>query len=282
MKIKNNYKSPLIAFAYLFLAVIAIGIVVYIVIQCIRPEKEYFESTREIPHHIVKKQTNNNSTIPHTVFQTWNTRNIPNHMYETIMNNVNENPTYDFYIFNDEECRDFIKQHFDEAVLMAFDTLKPGAYKADLWRLCVLYIHGGIYIDIKFKINKPLTSFLNDSAFVQDLGEDAIYQGFVISKKGEPILKEGIDKIVENVKNKYYGINFLSVTGPLMLGPIVKRTNNSLIKFKLVVVSDEKHTIIAYNDNETYLSEYPEYRAEQKSNGTKHYRKMYDSRDIYN
>ena len=46
-------------------------------------------------------------------------------------------------------CRDFIAKHFSEEVVYTFDKLKPGAYKADLWRYCVMYITGGIYLDIK-------------------------------------------------------------------------------------------------------------------------------------
>ena len=33
-------------------------------------------------------------------------------------------------------CRDFIQKHFNMETLWAFDKLKPGAYKADLWRYC--------------------------------------------------------------------------------------------------------------------------------------------------
>ena len=50
--------------------------------------------------------------------------------------------------FNDKACKNFIKQHFGPNVVKAYNMLIPGAYKADLWRLCVLYIHGGIYGDL--------------------------------------------------------------------------------------------------------------------------------------
>ena len=45
-------------------------------------------------------------------------------------------------------CREFIKVNFNPLVLKAYDTLIPTAYKADLFRLCVLYINGGIYGDL--------------------------------------------------------------------------------------------------------------------------------------
>ena len=57
------------------------------------------------------------------------------------------NPLFTHYVFSDNDRRLFIEQHFDTTVLHAYDSLIPGAYKADLWRYCVLYINGGIYLD---------------------------------------------------------------------------------------------------------------------------------------
>jgi len=53
------------------------------------------------------------------------------------------------YLFHDAECRDFIAQEYPPDVLMAYDRLIPTAFKADLWRYCVLYKYGGVYLDAK-------------------------------------------------------------------------------------------------------------------------------------
>ena len=50
--------------------------------------------------------------------------------------------------YDDKECRDFIKEHFHKNVLLAYDALIPGAFKADLFRYCELYINGGWWFDI--------------------------------------------------------------------------------------------------------------------------------------
>ena len=43
-----------------------------------------------------------------------------------------------------------------------FKDLKIGAHKADFFRYCILYIYGGIYIDIKiFPQNNILPPFFN-------------------------------------------------------------------------------------------------------------------------
>ena len=53
------------------------------------------------------------------------------------------------YLFHDAECRDFIAREYPPDVLMAYDRLIPTAFKADLWRYCVLYKYGGVYLDAK-------------------------------------------------------------------------------------------------------------------------------------
>ena len=84
-------------------------------------------------------------TIPKYVFQTWKEKQISKDMRQTILELRNRHKDYEFYLYDDEMCRDFIIQHFDDDVLNAFDSLIPGAYKADLWRYCVLYIWRCIY-----------------------------------------------------------------------------------------------------------------------------------------
>jgi len=55
------------------------------------------------------------------------------------------------YLFNDDACRDFLVSSFPNDVVNAYDSLIPTAFKADLWRYCILYMFGGVYMDIKYK-----------------------------------------------------------------------------------------------------------------------------------
>jgi len=55
------------------------------------------------------------------------------------------------YLFNDDACRDFLVRTFPPDVLYAYDLLIPSAFRADLWRYCILYMFGGVYMDIKYK-----------------------------------------------------------------------------------------------------------------------------------
>jgi mannosyltransferase OCH1-like enzyme len=99
----------------------------------------------EIPYPL---KTNYNIVIPTNIFQTWHSKLLPPLMAKSILLIKHLNPRFKYFLYDDNECREFIKNNFKSDVLWAYDSLIPGAYKADLWRYCVLFIHGGIYLDM--------------------------------------------------------------------------------------------------------------------------------------
>lgn len=52
--------------------------------------------------------------------------------------------------------------HFPSEVLEAFDILIPGAFKADLFRYCVLFIYGGVYADVDMLLKTKLDMAIDD------------------------------------------------------------------------------------------------------------------------
>ena len=74
---------------------------------------------------------------------------------------IDKNPDWEYHFFDKTARRDFIKDHFPKKVLDAYDTLIPGAYKADLWRYCVLYVNGGVYADCKLFLCNKLDMLLD-------------------------------------------------------------------------------------------------------------------------
>ena len=104
-----------------------------------------------------------NKNIPKLVHQTWETYDsIPPPCLPVIENNKKLNPSWKFIFYDNKARRKLIADYFDDYTLYAYDKLYKGAMKADLFRLCALCLHGGVYIDIKTKINKPLDNFLKD------------------------------------------------------------------------------------------------------------------------
>ena len=51
---------------------------------------------------------------------------------------------WEYRFYDDDTAANFLKQHFPPEVLQAYQSVIPGAFKADLFRYCVLFIHGGV------------------------------------------------------------------------------------------------------------------------------------------
>ena len=228
---------------------------------------------------------NYNPIIPLKIFQTWNTKNLPIHMNNRVEQLKKNNPRFEHYLYDDNDCREFIKNNFDENVVNTYDKLIPGAYKADLWRLCVLYIHGGIYMDIKLKcINGfRLIELTENNHFVKDRpGPLTVYNALIVSQKGNPFLWMGICRIIMNVKNNFYGIDALSPTGPRMLGNIILRRK---LRTNIDMTHYEKGGYIIYKNRFVISTEYPEYNKERSeaysSTKIKRYDIMWRERKIY-
>ena len=222
-----------------------------------------------------------NSVIPLTIYQTWYTKDLPPKMHENVELLKKQNPEFEHFLYDDNDCRKFIKENFDKDVLNAYDSLIPGAYKADLWRLCILYIKGGIYMDIKLNcVNGfKLLELTEDEHFVLDriscfTTPKPIYNALIVCNKENPLLLLGIKKIVDNVKKKYYGPNALYPTGPGMLSEVLL-SNNLNINIDLLHYEDTKYLI--YKNRFVISVAYPEYTQERKT----HYGYYYDNKNIY-
>ena len=245
--------------------------------------------------------------IPLDIYQTWHTKDLPPKMKACVERLKKCNPEFNHHLYDDEDCRNFIKNHFDRDVLNAFDSLIPGAYKADLWRYCILYKKGGIYIDIKFQCEngfKLIEMAVDPENFVLDRPFSSkrmplqhelnlvnmpnyynavynkidttywknrnigLYNAVMASKPNNPILLKCIVNIVENVKTNYYGFNALYPTGPGLLG---EEYFGSDIRSKLKNIKyfNSINGYFILNKKKMILSQYPEYRYEQQKYGKK-------------
>jgi hypothetical protein len=208
-------------------------------------------------------RNNKKSVIPLHIFQTWHTLDLPPEMKETVELLKEQNPEFTHYLYDDEMCEQFIKENFDDDILYSFKKLKPGAYKSDLWRLCILYIKGGIYLDIKYHCSNgfKLIELTDKEYFVKDrcyCDIQGIYNALLICMPGNKILYNSIKLIVENVKNDIYGNCNLSVTGPHNLIQFFDKEYFQNLEMNF---SDNGNHIEMYN--KIILSIYKDYRDEQ-------------------
>jgi len=223
--------------------------------------------------------------IPLNIFQTWHTKLLPPGMATTVFMIKSLNPKFKYFLFDDNDCFEFIKNNFDNDVLNAYNSLLPGAYKADLWRYCILYKKGGIYLDIKYR---PLDNFhfinlMEDEHFVLDNDDNGIYNALMVCKPGNPFLLKAINKIVKNVKNKFYGESYLEPTGPLMLRKLINENNISLnIDLKHRELNGNSDLKYIYFKNIPIMKSYEGHCQERDQNSKKqHYGDLWRNRDIY-
>lgn len=225
----------------------------------------------------------NYNKIPLKIFQTWETKSLPKYM-KNVSDTIRKcNPEFEYFLYDDKDCEKFIEKNYPFDVLTAFNTLIPGAYKADLWRYCILYFYGGIYIDIKFKPNNnyKFINLINKEYYVKDVKEsfDGIYNGFIISKQRNIKLFKCIEQIVSNTKLKFYGESYLHVTGPKLFDQFFTNEEKKTMEMQLTIIKDKHNIFMGKN---IILSEYPEYRQEQKKKSSKgHYASLWIKRNIY-
>lgn len=240
-------------------------------------------------------QQSTDHVIPLHIYQTYWTKSLPPNMNNCVETLKKQNPEFVHHLYDDNDCRQFIKNNYNDVILNAYNALVPGAYKADLWRYCVLYKKGGVYIDIKFKCadGVKLINMVDKEYFVEDLISEGemigVYNGCMICKKGNKNLLQAINQIVENIENNYYGENALAPTGPVLLGKIV--TYDEFKNIQLRFVSDlvnygklnESHYIINKTTNQKLFVMYPEYRKDQNDykESHPHYGKLWYSKQIY-
>jgi len=234
----------------------------------------------KIPYPLKEKY---DSVIPLNIYQTWHTKKISPKMFESISLIKNLNPKFNYQLFDDNDCREFIKNNYDQDVLYAFDNLVPGAYKADLWRYCILYKNGGVYLDIKYA---PVNGFkfinlMEKEHWVLDMDKNGIYNALMVCKPNNEILLRAINKVVDNVKNKFYGSNCLHPTGPIMLAEFFTQSDKNIFDMYHDIYQSIENRFIFFNGYIIFKN-YNDYLNEQRNNEkVSHYSGLWGSRNIY-
>jgi len=105
----------------------------------------------------------NGYKIPSIVHQTFCNTNLPVDIVNAINNNKQKCKECIFLFYDDNDCDKLIRENFHEDIYNAYKKINPvyGAMRADFFRYCVLYLHGGIYLDIKSKINVSVFKLIN-------------------------------------------------------------------------------------------------------------------------
>lgn len=199
--------------------------------------------------------------ISHKIFQTYKTKvGLPQEIEANIEGIKARNPEYEYQLFDDNDIRTFILEHYGEKIWGYYQRISPvyGAARADFFRYLLIYQEGGVYIDIKTSLDKPLGEVLRpEDKFilthwdnlpggqyegvgifgeVSFLPRGEYIQWCVASVAGHPLLRAVILRMLRNIDeyNPFrhgaglWGV--LRTTGPVMYTQTIEALRPSLIE----------------------------------------------------
>jgi hypothetical protein len=153
--------------------------------------------------------------IHQTYFETLTTARYP-HLQR--LQNSWKASGWDYRFYSDKDCHEYIQRNYPARFVEAYDSILPGAFKADFFRLLVLFKDGGIYSDIDVQLETDLDSFITTdlSLFVpRDVPLDywpnsnyCLWNGLLGSAPGHPIIAKALEDVVTTIQNRhdYYDV----------------------------------------------------------------------------
>jgi mannosyltransferase OCH1-like enzyme len=174
--------------------------------------------------------------IPRKIFQTMETNCVPVKMKNAAESWSLKNPDYEYNFFDNNDRREFLKKFFWGRTFEAYHCIDYGAAKSDLWRYCILYIYGGVYIDIDSICEMPMSSLIKpNDTFIVPKGrvERTLASGFLCSIPKHDFLKKAIEIATDNILSRMEGTS-TDVVGPFCSAAAVEQTTNKkLTELKL-------------------------------------------------
>ena len=164
--------------------------------------------------------------IPRRIIQTNFKRRLPEKMHALITKLVDMNPTYEYVYFSDAEAESFTHKECGDRVWRAYLSLRPGAFRADLWRYCVLWKLGGVYLDTDFEALQPLDVVLQETdewLTAEDNHLGWIFNAFVASAADHPLSRALLFEATRRTEERYLLGSVLSITGPDMAADVFRR-----------------------------------------------------------
>lgn len=142
-------------------------------------------------------------TIPRRLFLT---THIPRHRIPNLLKTYAND--FDVQLFNDKAAFNFMSEHFPSC-LQTYVNFELGAHRADLWRYCILYKYGGLYMDIKVVPQVNLTRFSGTHDkytwfAVLDSSRMDIFNAIIATPPHNPIIYECIQHILRNPTPRWY------------------------------------------------------------------------------
>ena len=205
----------------------------------------------------------------------------------------------------DNKCRKTVVDLKAPYLLETYDKLTAIAFRTDMWRLCALYTHGGMYSDLNILCTNPslLSSLLEEYDYlfcVDKTGQELrICNSWMFVKRSKSeLLWSAINKIKENVCRKMWYTDPLEFTGSTMFTKLLKsrlkmqdvqkapfveeELDGQLYGFLSYERTSPSHYEISFRNSTLMICGYPNYRNDLRSLGCgEHFSKLHSQKRIY-
>jgi len=209
--------------------------------------------------------------LPKIIHQTYPDRKLPSFYQQNITRIKQLSPGWDYRFYDDRDIENYIARHFPE-VLNYYNRIdaRYGAARADLFRYLVIYNEGGIYLDIKSTVTRPLNEVLpaketyllshwdnGPGNMYEDYGlwdcavdkleswpeRGEFQQWYIVSPPRHPFLQKTIERVCHNIDRyclltgEVGRIGVLKLTGPIAytqaVVPLMDRVDHSIVDAKV-------------------------------------------------
>lgn len=189
--------------------------------------------------------------FPKIIHQIWiqGADKIPNKFDENINYNKKYNPDWEYIIWDEDTITKLLK-NYNPQWLETYYTLPYLHHKADFGRYVILYIYGGIYIDMDAYTIKSLDSLVqiykNYDLLVSHVNTNPvenyiatwqsdilINNGVILSKPNNQIILKIIDSIVKEPNCKQYDSRYTCIqriTGPKKFSSMIYKNLDPKVK----------------------------------------------------
>ena len=186
-----------------------------------------------------------NQKIPKLIWQT--AKSIPHHnSHEYIKTWIHKNPGYEWLFMDDFRCDKFIKDNFNQEFYNMYKSLPYGVMRADVWRVCVVYVYGGIYVDTDCECVVPIHQWVNNHSLVvaQEVPNGDLANFAFASEPKHPALLSAINMFVEIYNSK----SFMSKSTATPIQNFGQYGFSEGVKRYLNTYNDINNKVLTYNE----------------------------------
>ncbi|CAF1069412.1 unnamed protein product [Adineta ricciae] len=235
-----NYRSRATLVSSFFLFLILLGCILW---PWFSAALIWQKSTINYP--IISLSNHTRMKIPAIIHQTWRDENtIPNNWQQASKTCRSLHPNYEYRFWTDAAARRLIEKEFP-CLLSTYDSYPYDIQRADVIRLIVLYVFGGIYLDLDVICLKPLDQLRGYEFILPKTMPAGLSNDVIIAQPKHPFLLQllnNLPKANRNYLTKYATVMFS--TGPMY---ITHEASNYVNRSSIDVLSQDLYGKYTHN-----------------------------------